>query len=257
MGFTEPGSFTAVSISDYYLPETDTWDIQYLNGNPPTLNGRITVNSTDSTLVTQLVIATKNASSVTEPSLADIKKGTQIKMGTVGVGGVLYVAKGDSTLGGDPSYSYRTVQVAFKKLTSGVAPTWASSGVENFAVLNPVNIQIGPGYSKHQITYESNINSGTQLVQLPIRFLNNTSCNVGDISLVEFKGVPTNGTSGGGFVENAAIEYITVSGSANEVYSNYEVAQSPFSTGSGFATLMTAQSQSLQGFVLLGNNQYV
>ena len=48
----------------------------------------------------------------------------------------------------------------------------------------------------------------------------------------------------GGFIENAAIQYPTVSGSSDEFYSNYEVAQSPFSTGSGFATLMTAQSAS-------------
>ncbi len=258
LAFTEPGAFTAVSISDYYLPETSTWSIQYLNGNPPTLNGRVSINNTESELVTSIIISQKNASGTIEPSIPKIVKGSEIRMGTTGVGEAIYVANSDAVQDqGTGFYLYYIIDVSFKRNRFGEDQTWGASGIDDFSIRNPLNIQIGPGYSKYQITYASNIAAGTQLVEVPIRFLNSPSCNVGDLSIVEFKGVSTNGESSGGFIENAAIQYPTVSGSSDEFYSNYEVAQSPFSTGSGFATFMTAQSGSLQGFVLLGNNQYV
>ena len=76
-----------------------------------------------------------------------------------------------------------------------------------------------------------------------------------NISIIEFSGDSTN--NDGAYPQLADIQNYTVSASGAILNSRVNSIHNTFDTGSGFVTLMTAQSASNIGFVSLGNNQYL
>tara|TARA_R110000822_G_scaffold15180_1_gene52654 strand:- start:10 stop:768 length:759 start_codon:yes stop_codon:yes gene_type:complete len=251
MVFAEPGAFTSVSIEDYVYFGYNSWDIQAVGGQNPTLNGKISVNSTAVEDVTVLKIAAKNFSGDNIATIANIVRGSKIYFeGNYNTPAVTYVAETPADQIGDASYSLYQVNVSVFEIFND--DPWSNGSIYDFNIINPLNIVIPRGYEKYEISYESNI-SGSPLggVTAPIRLIVSGGSNVGDLSMVEFRGVSTNGE----FNQYADLQYGTISGSLEE-NSKYISLNNTFDTGSGFLTFQVAQSGSNIGFMLLGYNEY-
>lgn len=249
----EPGSFTSLNISDYFYKGLNEYDIQYTNGTDPTINGAVSVNNADPSLVTQLKISAKDDGGNTITSISKIVKGSVIYMKTSDdTPTVTYIAESNAVTGGSPTYTFYTINVRPQIIIGG--DNWqGTDGLTEFQIDNPINETISTGYHKYEISYESNLAASFNS-DLLVRFRCDQSNNIGDTTLIEYKGVSTN--NDGGYSQYAQLQAQTISSSL-EVNNNYSSFHNNFDTGSGFVTLMTVQSGSSKGFMILGNNQYV
>lgn len=249
----EPGSFTSLNISDYFYKGLNEYDIQYINDTDPTINGAISVNNADPSLVTQLKISAKDDGGNTITSISKIVKGSVIYMKTSDdTPTVTYIAESNAVTGGNPTYTFYTVNVRPQIIIGG--DNWqGTDGLTEFQIDNPINETISTGYHKYEISYESNLAASFNS-DLLVRFRCDQSNNIGDTTLIEYKGVSTN--NDGGYSQYAQLQAQTISSSL-EVNNNYSSFHNNFDTGSGFVALMTVQSGSSKGFMILGNNQYV
>lgn len=249
----EPGSFTSLNISDYFYKGLNEYDIQYINDTDPTINGAISVNNADPSLVTQLKISAKDDGGNTITSISKIVKGSVIYMKTSDdTPTVTYIAESNAVTGGSPTYTFYTVNVRPQIIIGG--DNWqGTDGLTEFQIDNPINETISTGYHKYEISYESNLAASFNS-DLLVRFRCDQSNNIGDTTLIEYKGVSTN--NDGGYSQYAQLQAQTISSSL-EVNNNYSSFHNNFDTGSGFVALMTVQSGSSKGFMILGNNQYV
>jgi hypothetical protein len=189
MAFSTSSAFTTQSRGTFFFTGSGDYKIGSIVGADPTVNGEISLNAADKTLVTEIKIPTIGNSGDNYSSFINgtsIVKGSKILIDDDRGSGWYTVTSYAGGSFGTPAFHTYNVQY----VSHSVYDTWTTSGglFFSFYISNPLNVSLNTGYNRITFSGSQNLPSYEDEfgAYLSIRLFPNINNKPGDITILEY-----------------------------------------------------------------------